>query len=312
MENMLKGRVAVVTGAGGGIGGAESIMMAARGALVVVNDIGVHDSSGNPHDPADKVVAKIKKAGGTAVANYDSVATPEGAQRIIQTAIEKFGRIDIMVNNAGAFRIHLLDETPPEDWDYVMKSHLYGTFYCTRYAVPFMKEKGYGRIINTASHVGLGQAGQTSYSAAKEGIVGFSRSVAREMGKHGITCNMIRPIAEIKYSQKSIPEMAINRPEDVAALTTYLATEASDHINACVFEVWHGHVGIFIDPPPVDKVIWKDGEWTPEELLKAVPETLTAGRSREDFPVSIPLWLENLMKKQGIEVQSLNRPKGSS
>jgi NAD(P)-dependent dehydrogenase (short-subunit alcohol dehydrogenase family) len=305
--DMLKGRIAIITGAGGGIGSAEATMMAARGASVVVNDIGINNRH-NPHDPADRVVEQIKQAGGTAIASYDSVATVEGAQNIIQTAINQFGRIDILVNNAGAFRIHPLDETPPEDWDFVMKAHLYGTFYCTRFAIPYMKQQGYGRIVNTASHVGLGQAGQTSYSAAKEGIVGFSRSVAREMAKYGITCNVIRPIAELRRARQSIPEMAVNRPEDVAALVAFLASEAADPINACVFEVWHGHVGIFVDPPPVDKVIWKDGEWTPEELMKVVPEKLTAGRKREEFPISLPLWLENLMQARGITVQSLNRP----
>lgn len=310
MGEMLKGRTAVITGAGGGIGSAEAVMMAERGACVVVNDVGINDRS-NPHDAADRVVARIQKAGGTAVASYDSVATVEGAQNIIQTAINQFGKIDILVNNAGAFRIHPLEETPPEDWDFVMKAHLYGTFYCTRYAVPYMKKQGYGRIINTASHVGLGQAGQTSYSAAKEGIVGFSRSVAREMAKHSITCNIIRPIAELRRAKQSIPEMAVNRPEDVAALVAFLASEPAGDINACVFEVWHGHVGIFVDPPPVDKVVWKDGEWTPEELLKVIPEKLTAGRKREEFPASLPLWLENLMAARGVTVQSLNRPKAT-
>ncbi len=308
MGEMLEGRIAVITGAGGGIGSAEAVMMAERGASVVVNDIGINDRS-NPHDAADRVVERIRKAGGTAVASYDSVATVEGAQNIIQTAINRFGKIDILINNAGTFRIHPLEETPPEDWDFVMKAHLYGTFYCTRYAAPCMKKQGYGRIVNTASHVGLGQAGQTSYSAAKEGIVGFSRSVAREMATYGITCNIIRPIAELRRAKQSIPEMAVNRPEDVAALVAFLASEAAGDINACVFEVWHGHVGIFTDPPPVDKIVWKDGTWTPEELLKVVPEKLTAGRKREVFPVSLPLWLENLMAARGVTVQSLNRPK---
>jgi NAD(P)-dependent dehydrogenase (short-subunit alcohol dehydrogenase family) len=308
MRDMLKGKIAVITGAGGGIGSAEAVMLASRGASVVVNDIGLHSAGQDSHESADRVVAQIKQDGGTAVASYDSVATVEGARNIIQTAVDQFGRIDILINNAGAFRIHPLDETPPEDWDYVMKSHLYGTFYCTRFAVPFMKQQGYGRIINTASHVGLGQAGQTSYSAAKEGIVGFSRSVARELGQHGITCNVIRPIAAMQYAKQIIPAMAVNRPQDVAALVTYLASSEADPINACVFEVWHGHVGIFVDPPPVDKVIRKEGEWTPEELMKVIPETLTEGRKREEFPVSLPMWLENLMKAQGISVQSLNRP----
>jgi NAD(P)-dependent dehydrogenase (short-subunit alcohol dehydrogenase family) len=285
-------------------------MMASQGAKVVVNDIGIGHDSTHPHDSADRVVSEINGAGGKAVANYDSVATPEGAQKIVQTAIDNFGRIDILVNNAGAFRIGPIEEMSPEDWDFVMKSHLYGTFYCTKYAVPFLKKQGYGRIINTASHVGFGQANRIAYSAAKEGIVGFSRSIARELAHYDITCNVIRPIAMMKGGGAQTRPMEVNKPGDVAALVTYLASEPAGHINACVFEVWHGHVGIFVDPTPVDKVIWKNGDWTPEELVKAVPETLTADREREKFPVALPLWLEKTIKAQGITDDNLKRKPG--
>jgi NAD(P)-dependent dehydrogenase (short-subunit alcohol dehydrogenase family) len=310
MGEMLKGKVAVITGAGGGIGSAEAIMMASQGAKVVVNDIGVIHDSANPHESADRVVKEIKGAGGKAVANYDSVGTPEGAEKIIQTAIDNFGRIDILVNNAGAYRIGPIEKMSPEDWDFVMKSHLYGTFYCTKYAVPFMKKQGYGRIINTASHVGFGQAERIAYSAAKEGIVGFSRSMAREVASYGITCNVIRPISMMKSDKIPNNPMTVKKPEDVAAFVTYLASEPAGHINACVFEVWHGHVGIFTDPTPVDKVIWKDGAWTPEELMKAVPETLTADREHDKFPVALPVWLEAMMRAQGITDDTLKRKTG--
>jgi NAD(P)-dependent dehydrogenase (short-subunit alcohol dehydrogenase family) len=295
MDDMLKGRVAVITGAGGGIGSAEAKFMAARGARVVVNDTGVAAGGDNAHDAADKVVEDIIKAGGEAVASYESVAEPESAEKIIRTAVDTFGRIDILVNNAGVFTIGPVETITPEAWDRVLKTHLYGTFYCTRIAVPFMKEHGYGRIINTSSHVGMGQANRTTYSAVKEGITGFSRSLARETGSYGITCNVIRPIAELVRTQHSLPEMAVNRPDDVAALVTFLVSEAADHINACVFEVWRGHVGIFSDPTPVEKSIWKDGEWTPEELMRTIPDTLTAGREREKYPLSLPEWLVRLM-----------------
>jgi NAD(P)-dependent dehydrogenase (short-subunit alcohol dehydrogenase family) len=298
MGDMLKGKVAVITGAGGAIGSAEARAMAAQGAKIVVNDINVNGK--DPHETADRTVAAIIKAGGKAVACYDSVTTPEGAEKIIQAAIKNFGKIDILVNNAGAFRVGPIEQMSPEDWDYVMKSHLYGTFYCTKYAAPFMQEQGYGRIINTASHVGLGQAYRIAYSAAKEGIVGFSRSIARELAPFHITCNVIRPISMLKIDEGKNNPMEINKPEDVAAFVTYLASEPADHINCCVFEVWHGHVGIFTDPTPVDKVIWKDGDWTPEEFAKAVPETLTGDREREKFPVSLPLWLLKMMEAQGI------------
>ena len=307
MGYMLKDKVAVITGAGGGIGSAEAIAMAAQGAQVVVNDTGINHSKDNPHESANQTVVAIKRAGGKAVASYDSVAIPEGAQKIIQTAVNTFGRIDILVNNAGVFRIHPVDEMPPDEWDAVMKTHLYGTFYCTHFAVPFMKKQGYGRIINTSSHVGFGQAGQTTYAAAKEGITGFSRAVAREVAQHGITCNVIRPISYMKRRRKAGSPMEINKPEDVAVFVAYLASESADHINACVFEVWHGHVGIFTDPTPVEKVIWKNGDWTPEELMKAVPETLTGDRQREKFPVSLPLWLERMIEAEGITLDNLRR-----
>jgi len=292
MGNMLEGRVAVVTGAGNGLGRAEAIGLAAQGARVVVNDIGTsHDGFGVSHDPADLVVETIKNAGGTAVPNYDSVADEEGAKNIIQTAIDSFGRIDVLINNAGILRIQPVYEIPTEDWEAVIRTHLYGTFYCTRSASAIMKEQGYGRIINTSSHIGLGFQGQSTYSAAKEGIVGFSRSVARDMASFGVTCNVIRPIAAWRGTSVKIEQFEASLPEDIAALVVYLASEAADHINGCIFEVYRGHVGIFTDPPPVNQVLWKDGRWTSEELMKAIPETLTKERSREDLPYTLPFKL---------------------
>ena len=152
-----------------------------------------------------------------------------------------------------------------------------------------MKHQGYGRIINTASHVGLGWKGFAAYSAAKEGIVGFTRTVARDVAEFGITCNVIRPIAAWRGTKETIPQVAVNRPEDVASLVVYLASKEADHINGCVFEVWRGHVGIYIEPPPVEKVLKKEGPWTIEELAQAIPESLTKGRSREVFAATFNL-----------------------
>jgi NAD(P)-dependent dehydrogenase (short-subunit alcohol dehydrogenase family) len=285
MQKLLEGRVAVVTGAGNGIGRAEAIELARQGAKVVVNDIGAHwDGHGNSHGPADAVVKEIVSIGNTAVANFDSVATDEGAEKIIQTAIDNFGRIDVLINNAGLVREPQgIYEFNLDDWEILLKTHLFGTFYCTRRAAAFMKKQKYGRIINTASHVGLGWKGFAGYSAAKEGIVGFTRTAARDVAEFGITCNVIRPIAAWRGTKEHIPQLAINRPEDVASLVVYLASEQADPINGCVFEVWRGHVGIYFEPPQVQNVLQKDGSWTPEELAKAVPELLTKGRSREAF-----------------------------
>jgi len=297
MEEMLKGRVAVVTGAGNGLGRAEAIGLASRGAKVVVNDIGTsHDGAGNSHQPADIVANDIKKAGGTAVASYDSVATEEGARKIIQLALDTFGRIDVLVNNAGILRVQPIDEILTEDWDAVIKTHLYGTFYCTRSACAAMKKQGYGRIISTSSHVGFGVGGQATYSAAKEGITGFCRSVAREVGTYGVTCNVIRPIAAWRGSKGINETMARMQPEDVANLVVYLASEAAGDINGCIFEVWHGHVGIFTDPPPVEQALWKDGQWTPEELKRVLPESLTEGRSRVKLPPTMPYFFRKMQR----------------
>jgi NAD(P)-dependent dehydrogenase (short-subunit alcohol dehydrogenase family) len=296
MGEMLKDRVAVVTGAGNGLGRAHAIGLAAQGARVVVNDIGTsHDGKGISNDPADKVVEIIKRAGGTAVASYDSVATEEGASRIIQTAVDEFGRIDVLINNAGIIRSSAVYEIPAEDWDAVIKTHLYGTFYCTRYATAIMKKQNYGRIINTSSHTGLGLKNHATYSAAKEGITGFSRTVARDMAQYGVTCNIIRPIAAWRGTPRKIEAVEVNQPEDIAALVVYLASEAADHINGCIFEVWRGHVGIFVDPPPVQQVLHKDGRWTPEELMKVIPETLTKGRAREKLPHAVPFDLDKFV-----------------
>ena len=295
MPDMLKGRVAIVTGAGNGLGRAEAISLAAQGAQVVVNDLGTsHDGIGVSSEAADHVVEQIKKAGGNAVASYDSVATEDGASNIVRLAIEKFGRVDVLVNNAGIIRVQPVWEIPTEDWDAVIKTHLYGTFFCTRAASAIMKQQGYGRIICTSSAVGFGVQGQSTYSAAKEGITGFARSVARDMAKYGTTCNIIRPVAAWRGAQQRSNTVDVNQPSDIAPLVVYLASEQADNINGCIFEVWHGHVGIFVDPPPVEQVVWKDGQWTPEELMKVLPETLTVGRSREHLPFTLPYMFRNM------------------
>jgi NAD(P)-dependent dehydrogenase (short-subunit alcohol dehydrogenase family) len=289
MGDMLKGRVAVITGAGNGLGRAHALGMAAQGAKIVVNDTGTSAfGEGSSSNPADAVVAAIKKNGGEAAACYDSVATDEGAKQIINTAVNKFGKIDILVNNAGIIRGGFIYSIVPEDWDRMIKVHLYGTFYCTRHAAPLMKEQKYGRIINTSSHNGLGMKGGVAYSAAKEGITGFSRAVARDMAEFGVTCNVIRPIAAWRGAPIKIKEFEDNRPEDVAVLVTYLASEAADSINGQIFEVYNGHVGIFEEPPPVKHILYKNGAFSPEELAGLIPENLTRGKTREGFPRVLP------------------------
>jgi NAD(P)-dependent dehydrogenase (short-subunit alcohol dehydrogenase family) len=300
MGDMLQGRVAVITGAGNGLGRAHAIGFAEQGARVVVNDLGTsHDGHGASHSEADAVVKQIRNAGGVAVANYASVVEEDGAKSIIQQAVDEFGRIDILVNNAGIIRHQDIDAIKTDDWNLTIKTHLYGMMYCTRAATAYMKKQKYGRILCTSSHIGLGFPGQASYSTVKEGIVGFARTVAREMAQYGTTCNILRPIAVWRGPGPKIknPIYEANQPEDVAALATYLVSEAADPINGCIFEVFHGHVGIFVEPAPVEKVIKKDGSWTAEELAREIPAQLTAGRSREAFPFTLPDIFKMLLPK---------------
>lgn len=286
MNNMLKDRVAVVTGAGNGIGRAHAISMARQGAKVVVNDIGTStDGVGTSNGPADKVVKEITAAGGIAVPNYDSVTTEEGANRIIDTAVKEFGRIDILVNNAGVIREPRdIDEVPFDDWDTVLKTHLYGMFFTLRRACSYMKKQKYGRVVNTASHTAFGWRGFADYSAAKEGIIGMTRTVARDVAEFGITVNAIRPLAAWRGTKESIPFMLANRPEDIASLVTYLVSEGAGNINGQIFEVWKGHVGIFVDPPPLKEVLRNEKGWTTEELAELIPKTLAKGLTATTFP----------------------------
>ena len=203
---------------------------------------------------------------------------------------EAFGRIDILVNNAGIVRDPKpVFNVPNHDWESVLNTHLFGTFYCTRYACSIMSQQKYGRIINTSSHVGLGWKGFTAYAAAKEGIAGFTRTAARDMAEYNVTCNAIRPLAAWRGSKEITKSMAVNRPEDVASLVMYLASEKADHINGCIFEVRHGHVGIFNEPPVVKEEINKVDGFTAEELAEEIPRSLAKGLTRDLPPTTLQL-----------------------
>ena len=228
MTIRFDGQVAIVTGAGAGLGRAYALELARRGAKVVVNDLGgAADGTGGSSSAADKVVAEIKDAGGEAVANYDSVATPDGGRAIVQTALGAWGRVDILVNNAGILRDKTLLKMEPDNWNAVIDVHLNGAYNVTRPAFQAMKEAGYGRIVFTTSAAGLyGNYGQTNYSAAKLGLVGFMNTLKLEGERYGIKANTVAPIAGTRLTEGIIPEdMFVKlKPEFVAPLVAYLCS----------------------------------------------------------------------------------------
>lgn len=228
-EIRFDNKVAVVTGAGGGLGKAYALLLAARGAKVVVNDLGgTFDGSGSDATPAQQVVDDIKAADGEAVANYDSVAEWESAQKIINTAVESYGRLDILINNAGILRDKSIIKMEMEDYRKIMSVHLDGTFFCTKAAFAIMKEQAYGRIVSTASAAGLyGNFGQTNYGAAKMGIAGMMNSVAQEGARYNIKANTIVPTAGTRLTFTVMPEDVIGKvkPEFVAPAVAWLCSE---------------------------------------------------------------------------------------
>jgi len=222
------GRVAVITGAGGGLGRTYALELAKRGAKIVVNDLGGKpDGTGASQSMADKVVDEIVSAGGSAVANYDSVSTPEGGKGIIQTAIDKFGTVDIVINNAGILRDKTFVKMTVEEIDLVLDVHLRGAFYVTQPAFQVMKEKGYGRIVFTSSGAGIfGNFGQTNYGAAKMGLVGMMNVLAVEGAKYNIKCNAIAPTAKTRMTEDLLGPMAeFVAPETVTPMVVYLSSE---------------------------------------------------------------------------------------
>jgi NAD(P)-dependent dehydrogenase (short-subunit alcohol dehydrogenase family)/acyl dehydratase/putative sterol carrier protein len=224
------GRVAIVTGAGAGLGRAYALELAQRGAKVVVNDLGgARDGTGGGSaSAADKVMEEIRSLGGEAVANYDSVASAEGGQAIVDTAMRAFGRVDILINNAGILRDKTLVNMEPENWDGVMDVHLKGAYNVTRPAFIRMREQGYGRIVMTTSAAGLyGNFGQTNYSAAKMGLVGFMNALKQEGGKYNVKVNTVAPAAATRLTEDVMPPdlFAKLKPEFVAPLVLYLCSE---------------------------------------------------------------------------------------
>jgi NAD(P)-dependent dehydrogenase (short-subunit alcohol dehydrogenase family) len=228
-ELRFDGRVAVITGAGGGLGKAYALLLAGRGARVVVNDLGgTFDGKGADSTPAQKVVDQIKSAGGEAVANYESVSEWESAQKIIQAAIDHYGQIDILINNAGILRDKSLLKMEIADYLKVIEVHLNGTYYCTKAAFAHMREQSYGRIVSTASAAGVyGNFGQTNYGAAKMGIVGLMNCVCQEGARYGVLANTVVPTAGTRLTATVMPPDVVDKvkPEYVAPMVVYMCSE---------------------------------------------------------------------------------------
>jgi NAD(P)-dependent dehydrogenase (short-subunit alcohol dehydrogenase family) len=295
MAKRLAGKVAIVTGSGRGIGAAHAMALAMHGAKVVVNDPGVNRDGTGSSNVADETVAAIKKAGGEAIANYDSVATPEGGEAIVKCAVEKLGGLHILVNNAGFLRDKTCWAMSPEEFDAVVKVHLYGHFNCIRPAAAIMRQQRWGRIINTSSEAGaIGMFGQANYSAAKEGIVGLTRVVGRELGKYGVTCNAIRPQAATRMTMtedvlsniakigglKDAKEaekvfMSTASPEFISPIIIFLCSEEAANVNARVFTVGGGKFGLYNEPEIIASVEKPAQVWDTEELIKEMVAKVT-------------------------------------
>jgi NAD(P)-dependent dehydrogenase (short-subunit alcohol dehydrogenase family) len=271
----VQDRVVIVTGAGGGLGREYALTLAKEGASVVVNDLGgARDGTGAGHNMADHVVAEIKDAGGRAVANYDSVAEPEGAANIIKTALDEFGSVHGVVSNAGILRDGTFHKMSFENWDAVLKVHLYGGYNVIRAAWPHFREQSYGRVVVATSTSGLfGNFGQTNYGAAKLGLVGMINTLAQEGAKYNIRANAVAPIAATRMTEDILPPEVLEKltPEFVAPVVAYLCTEECAE-SAAVFVVGGGkaqRVALFQNeganfdsPPSVQDVAAHWGEIT--------------------------------------------------
>jgi NAD(P)-dependent dehydrogenase (short-subunit alcohol dehydrogenase family) len=289
---LVDGRVVVVTGAGRGIGRAHALAFGAEGARVVVNDIGVALDGSAADSPAQEVVDQITSAGGEAVTNGDDIADWAGAQNLIKTAVETFGGVDVLVNNAGFIRDRMLANTSEEEWDAVIRVHLKGHFATLRHAAEHWRGKAKAgetvdaRVINTSSGAGLqGSVGQGNYSAAKAGIAALTLVAAAEMGRYGVTVNAIAPAARTRMTEKVFAQTMARpddgfdamAPENVSPLVVWLGSAESRDVTGKVFEVEGGLIRVaegWAHGPQVDK----GARWDPSELGPVVSDLLAKAR----------------------------------
>ncbi len=282
-EIRFDGRVAIVTGAGGGLGKTYALMLGARGASVVVNDLGgAADGTGSGSAMADQVVKEINEAGGKAVANYDSVATPEGGENIVKAALENFGKVDILVNNAGILRDKSFVKLEPQNLEIVLDVHLKGAFFVTQPAFRAMKENNYGRIVFASSGAGIfGNFGQSNYGAAKMGLVGLSNVLAVEGARNNIKSNVIAPIAKTRLTEQLLGALADSlNPEYVTPIVAYLCSEQCE-LSHEIFDVGGGRYARIFVGLGSGWVAPKDTIPSPEDIAA----NLDAIRSTEGFTV---------------------------
>ena len=306
MGNRLEGKVAVVTGAGRGVGRGVALLLAEEGAKVVVNDLGAEvDGTGSSSAPADSVVSDITAAGGSAVANYDNMALMDGGEAVIQQAVDSYGQVDILVNSVGMVRDRMIWQTTPDDWDRVLLNNAKATFVPTKFACILFRQQRSGRIVNMTSDAGLGDVGRSSFAAASEAIIGLTRTVGRDMGRYGVTCNAISPIVETRLFPGSVEEYRVasadgpsrderagiftpegvgdwegpgwsDDPENVAPLAVYLCTYASPNINCNVFGVRGGSIYLYSNPR-IERAVQKWGNFTMDEMDVLFPKMIGSG-----------------------------------
>jgi NAD(P)-dependent dehydrogenase (short-subunit alcohol dehydrogenase family) len=297
MSGLCSGRVVIVTGAGRGIGREHALELARQGARVVVNDLGTSlRGEGHASDPADEVVAELGRLGGEAVASNADVADFRGAQQLIATALDTFGRLDAVVNNAGFVLDRMFANTSEDEWDAVVRVHLKGHFCVARHAAAHWRDRAKagdavsGRIINTSSGAGLlGSVGQAAYSAAKAGIVGLTLVQAAELRRYGVTANAIAPVARTRMTEETFADMMKKPasgfdemdPANIAPLVAYLASEASQHVTGRVFEVKGGALHLYASQRP-EVHVDRGARWNPAELGDAISELLV--RAEKPLP----------------------------